>query len=76
MFVRCTGERPDAQVLARTKAALATFRARFAAAPADADALLQLGRAPLRKDVPAPELAALTLLASAILNLDATICTP
>jgi hypothetical protein len=76
MCVRCTGERPDAAALLRTKAALATFRARFAAAPADADALLQLGRAPLRKDVPAPELAALTLLASAILNLDATICTP
>ncbi len=76
MFVRCTGEPPTGPMLQRTLATLAELRVRFAAAPEDAAALLAVGMARARTDLPPADLAALTLVASAILNLDATICTP
>ena len=76
MFVRCTQSKPDHDELARMQKALATFRTRFCAEPEAAKALLAVGTAPLRADVDAAELAALTMIANAILALDTTICTP
>jgi len=48
-------------------------RARFTAQPKAAAELLTTGEAPLNKQLPAPELAAWTIVASTILNLDETL---
>jgi hypothetical protein len=74
MFRRCTGRRPDDATIRELSRALADFRRRYEAAPADAQKLTTVGMAPVPKDLPAPELAAWTLVASALLNLDATVC--
>ncbi|MBL8840820.1 MAG: DUF1553 domain-containing protein [Planctomycetes bacterium] len=70
---RCTGRPPEARERERLLAALGQFRARYSAAPADGEALLSVGMAPREATLPVPELAAWTLLASAVLQLDATI---
>ncbi|MSR47584.1 MAG: DUF1553 domain-containing protein [Planctomycetes bacterium] len=64
------GRPPRAEELAIARAAIARESARFAAEPARAAALLALGEAPLDTSVPAAELAAWTLLASTLINLD------
>jgi hypothetical protein len=69
---RCTGRRPEPGELEALIAALARFRARYAAAPEDARALLEVGEAPLPIGIEPAELAAWTLVASAVLALDAT----
>ncbi|MGE3172983.1 MAG: DUF1553 domain-containing protein [Planctomycetota bacterium] len=76
MHRRCTGRDPDAAGLRRLQEALSAFRGRFAAAPDDAAALLAVGTVPAAADTAPAELAALTLIASALLNLDATVCVP
>jgi uncharacterized protein DUF1553 len=76
MLVRCTSSPPDRDLLQRMQAALDRFRARYAAAPDDAQSLLAVGTRAPDAALPPPELAAWTLVASAILNLDATLCTP
>jgi hypothetical protein len=73
-FRRTTSRHPDADELALLRAALADFRARYASAPADAQALVEVGEAPVPAGSDAAELAAWTLLCSSLLNLDATIC--
>jgi len=78
LFRRCTGRLPDQGEAAALAGTLAGFRERYAAAPADADALLEAGEAPVPMElVPAlaspAELAAWTLLANAVLSLDATL---
>jgi hypothetical protein len=47
--------------------------ARYATAPADAAELLSVGAAPLAKDLPQAELAGVTAVARAVLNLHETI---
>ena len=74
MHERCTGHAPDAETLAAAKATLGSLRQRYLQAPQDAEALLGVGLAPRVPGVPAAELAALTVVASAFLNLDATLC--
>ncbi|MBL9076420.1 MAG: PSD1 domain-containing protein [Planctomycetes bacterium] len=74
LFVRCTGDAPDAAAVHALAQALADLRARYLAAPGDAAALLAVGDHPVAADVAAPELAAWTLLANAVLQLDATLC--
>jgi hypothetical protein len=74
MFLRCTGREPDADEAAALAAALDDFRARFAAAPEDARALVAVGEAPAPGEVEPAELAAWTMIASALFSLDATIC--
>jgi hypothetical protein len=74
MFRRCTARLPDEAEVKDLTATLAAFRARFEAAPADAKKLLAVGAAPRAAKAADAELAAWTLLASAILSLDATIC--
>ncbi|MBL8736851.1 MAG: PSD1 domain-containing protein [Planctomycetes bacterium] len=72
MHRRCTGEALDGDGLAAALTTLRTLRARFANAPADAAALLQVGSS-ARSDTEPRELAPLVVLASAFLNLDATL---
>jgi hypothetical protein len=71
---RCTGRTADDATIARMTQALAGFRARYRDAVDDAKKLLGVGTLPPPPIDPA-ELAAWTLLANAVLNLDATICT-
>jgi hypothetical protein len=73
MHVRTTGRTLDARGLAAVRTTLATLRSRFAAAPTDAEALLGVGAHP-RSDTPPVELAPFVVVASAFLNLDATLC--
>jgi hypothetical protein len=72
LFERCLARTPEASELDALVTALADFRARYAAAPDEAGALLAVGEAPLAALDPA-ELAAWTLVASSILNLDAVL---
>jgi hypothetical protein len=73
MFRRCTGRAPDKAELQRMSEALKTFRDRYRQKPEDAEKLLKTGVAPLPKDISAPELAAWTMIANALMNLSATI---
>ncbi len=73
MFTRVLSRAPDAQESSELLEALAEFKTRYRASPDDASKLLMVGKAK-RADSPATsdatELAAWTLVASAILNLD------
>ncbi len=70
---RCTGRRPTPAERDRLEQALRAFRESFAARPAEAQALLAVGAAPRPElDAPAEELAAWTMVASAVLNLHET----
>jgi hypothetical protein len=73
MFTRCTGRAPDAQQSDVLVTALRDFRARYAKAPADAEALLAHGEHPRPPHADVVELAAFTMVASTLLNLDETL---
>jgi hypothetical protein len=73
MFERCTGRAPDRHELELLTRALGEFRERFAAAPSDALQLIEVGESPTAMQHAPAELAAWTMLASTVLNLDATI---
>jgi hypothetical protein len=68
-----TGRSPDEQEQSLLSAALADYRERYEAAPDDAMALLAYGESEADSSIEPPELAAWTLLASAVLNLHETI---
>jgi hypothetical protein len=72
-YEHCTGRELAGGQLAAARAALTALRERFRTAPADAAALLAVGRAPRAAGDPA-ELAALTVVANAFLSLDQTLC--
>ena len=69
----CTGRAPDAKETEKLKAALAGFRARYSAAVDDAKLLLAVGTRMADAALDPAELAAWTMVSSAVLNLDATI---
>jgi hypothetical protein len=73
MFRRCTGRVPEDAELELLEHSLSGFRARYEAARADAEKLVATGTAPVPTNVDAAELAAWTMIASSLLNLDATI---
>lgn len=73
LFRRCTGRSPDAEERARLLTALDGFRDRYRAAPADAEQLLMIGEAPRDESQAPEELAAWTVVASAVLSLHETI---
>jgi hypothetical protein len=52
------------------EASLAELRAHYTAEPADAQALLKVGESPADPALPAPELAAWTMLCNQVMNLD------
>jgi len=70
---RCTGRAPDAEQQRELQQALIAFRARYAGAAEEAKALVETGLSPVDERFDAVELAAWTMLCSAVLNLDATI---
>jgi mono/diheme cytochrome c family protein len=70
LFRRCTGRTPDASEIARLAETLAHFRRRYASARGDAYDLVRTGTAPLADGLDVAEVAAWTLVAGAILNLD------
>jgi hypothetical protein len=73
MFRRCTGRAPEASELARLSAALQRFRGRYAVDRPAAYDLVHTGSAPFADGLDVAEVAAWTLVASALLNLDETI---
>ncbi len=80
LFLRCTGTKPDAEELALLGATLTDLIARYESAPDDASALISVGMGvmPTEEELAelgssTGELAAWTLVASAVLNLHATI---
>jgi hypothetical protein len=72
-FMSCAGRVPDSDESRRLADALAAFRQRFAASPDDAAALLEVGASPRPEGVAESELAAWTMVCSALLNLSVTI---
>lgn len=74
MFARCTGQTLAAPQLAAAATLLDRSRARYAADPAAAKAAVATGEAPRPAGTPDAELAAWSLVASAFLNLDSTLC--
>ena len=74
MFRRCTGRVPEEAELSSLAAALEGFRRRYGEAPEDARKLVEVGESPVPEGAEAAELAAWTLVASALFSLDATIC--
>jgi Protein of unknown function (DUF1553)/Protein of unknown function (DUF1549)/Planctomycete cytochrome C len=72
MFRRCTGREPDQDAVATLTRALAAFRERYLEAPADAGKVVAIGTASRPAEPGAAEIAAWTLVASAVLDLDAT----
>jgi len=73
LFTRCTARAPDSSELELLAAALADFRARYAADPEAATALIEVGESPVPAGLAPGELAAWTLLSNALLNLDEVI---
>jgi hypothetical protein len=73
LFRRCLARAPENGELALFCAALADFRARYGAAPEDARRLIEVGESAPLPGVDPGELAAWTMLASAVLNLDEVI---
>jgi hypothetical protein len=73
LFRRCTARAPEPDELARLAQSLAAFRERYRTSPEDAALLLEVGETPPPAELDPSELAAWTLIASAILNLDATV---
>ncbi|MEY2714222.1 MAG: hypothetical protein RIT24_565 [Planctomycetota bacterium] len=73
LFRRVTGTHPSAAMLERMRSLLVETRQRYVAKPDDAEKLLDVGEAKSAADIPAPELAAWTMLANALLSSDATI---
>ncbi len=73
MFLRCTGHALDPAGLQRATDTLQSLRQRYAAAPRDAEALLEVGEHPRPEETDPAELAAYTIVANAFLNLDATL---
>lgn len=75
LYRRITARTASEDELSLFAGALADFRERYRAAPDDAKALLEVGERPLASmETDAAELAAWTMLASAFLDLDATLC--
>lgn len=73
MFQRCTGRSPNGDELALLASCLEDFQSRYDGAPDEAPLLLQTGVAPQDMTLDPAELAAWTMVASAALNLHATI---
>lgn len=70
---RCTGREPTPEQLDVMVQVLDEFRARYKAAPKDADALVNIGYAPVPAEIAPDELAAWMMIANAVLSADAAI---
>jgi len=73
LYRRCTGSPPTPALATAMQTALASWRARYGQSPDDAAALVSVGETPTPEGVESAELAAWTMLASAVLSSDAAI---
>jgi hypothetical protein len=73
LFRLCTGRTLDEERRETLAEALADFRARYASSGADAASLVELGASPVPEGLAKEELAAWTMLASAVMSSDAAI---
>ena len=73
MFRRCTARRPNARELDALGRLLADYQRRYRGAPADAEALLEVGERPRDDTLPSSEVAAWAMIASTVLALDETL---
>jgi hypothetical protein len=73
LFRLCTGRTLDEARREALAEALADFRARYASSGADAASLVELGASPVPEGLAKEELAAWTMLASAVMSSDAAI---
>jgi hypothetical protein len=73
-FRLCTSRKADDREIAALQGLLQRQLARFAAAPEEAAKLVAVGVAPREAGTADAELAAWTVMASTLLNLDETIC--
>ncbi len=73
LFLRCAVRAPDGEELALLRDALADFRARYQPAPEAAAGLIEVGDSAPPAELDPLELAAWTMLANAVLNLDAVL---
>ncbi|MFM7280619.1 MAG: DUF1553 domain-containing protein, partial [Planctomycetia bacterium] len=74
MYLRTTGKEADGAVLEALRGNLERHRTRYRGDPAAAQSMLQVGLSPRDQQLDAAELAAWTMVASALLSLDATLC--
>jgi hypothetical protein len=74
LYVRAVGAQPEETALVSLARSLEHFRARYSAAEEDARKLDAIGMAPRAENLDARELAAWTMVASTLLNLDASLC--
>ncbi len=74
MFRRATGRSPDAPELDDLAQALADFRVRYRAAPDDAAKLVAVGASEPPSGLDDAELAAWTMIGSALFSLDGSLC--
>ena len=72
-FLRCLSRQPDAREVAIMERLYAEQLAHFQTKPAEAAELLSIGKATRDTTIPAPEAAAATVLAQALLNHDACV---
>ena len=70
IFQECLSRKPQDQESRAIESAMEKFRTRFAEHPADAKRLIAVGEKPFDASLPAEELAAYTLVANLVLNLD------
>lgn len=73
LFLRCTGREPEPDEITRLRDALGHFRERYASDEEGAQAFVRSGTAPVAAGLAVTELAAWTMVSSALLNLHETI---
>jgi hypothetical protein len=73
LYRRCTGSPPTPSIATAMQTALESWRTRYSASVDDAAALISVGETPTPEDVDSAELAAWTMLASAVLSSDAAL---
>jgi len=69
LFKRCTSRAPSEAERTKLMATLGYFRDRYKSSPEDVEGMLKAGTAPIPEKIDKPELAAWTMLASAVMNL-------
>jgi hypothetical protein len=72
-FAVCTGRTPDDRELSILSRIHSEQFAHFSGQVAEGEKLLSIGEAPRDQQLPVPELAAMTMMANLLLNLDETI---
>ena len=72
-FMRCLSRKPDPQETEILRRLYSEQLAHFNSRPGEAESLLKIGNTPRATSIPAPEAAAATMIAQALLNHDACV---